>query len=101
LLLGRERVPAAAGAALSAAFATHGLPPDLETEAREDIRRASAWDLAAAGKAGAALPESLQFALIRGCCLAGEPVLASDKSSLEVIWVALPEMLDAQSDWRP
>jgi hypothetical protein len=100
LLLGREQVPVAAREALSAALSTHGLPPDLETEAREEFRKTSAWALPQAGKPGPALPESLQFALVRGCCLAGEPVLAPDRSSLEVIWVALPEMLGPRPDWR-
>lgn len=104
LLLGRERVPAAAREALSAALLTHGLPPDLETEAREEFRKTSAWALPHAPharKSGPALPESLQFALVRGCCLAGDPVMSPDRSSLEVFWVALPEMLGSRADWRP
>lgn len=62
LLLGRERVPAAAREALS-------------------------------GNSCQDLPESLQEALRRGCCLADEPTLAPDRSFLDVIWVVLPEML--------
>lgn len=101
LLLGRERVPVAAGEALADALVAYGLPADLATEARADFRKPPTGPgFHPAGNAGRSLPDSLQVALLRGGCLTGEPVLAPDRSFLEVIWVVLPEMLDSQPDWR-
>jgi hypothetical protein len=83
-------------------MAEHGLHPDLETEARSGYR---AWEagrgLARRGAAACGdeplrfWPAGLQEALLRGCRLACEPAYDPVTASLEFVWVASRDMLDA------
>jgi hypothetical protein len=85
----------------------HGLHPDLETEARSGYR---AWeDGRDQARRGATAfddeplrfwPPGLQEALLRGCRLACEPAFDPASASLEFVWVASRDMLDARGDWR-
>ena len=115
-VIGRDilSVPASAGpaaptdpvAGMRHLMAEHGLPPDLETEARSGFR---AWEARRdqAGCGDAFDPEPLRFwpaglqeALLRGCRLACEPAYDPASASLEFVWIASRDMLDARGDWK-
>ena len=108
-VLGRDvlAVPAGGPPALPPLMAEHGLPPDLETEARPGYR---AWenvrDQARRGASAFAAeplrfwPAGLQEALLRGCRLACEPAFEAAGGGLEFVWVASRDMLQDRGDWR-
>ncbi len=118
-VIGRDALsaPVAAPAPWPRLMAEHGLPPDLETEARPGFR---AWPATASGKPVPATveasegikalgesplrfwPAGLQEALLRGCRLACEPAFNPALACLEFVWVASRDMLEepGAGDWR-
>jgi hypothetical protein len=107
-VIGRDvlAVPAEGADGWQILMAEHGLPPDLETEARPGYR---AWenvrDQARRGVTAFDAeplrfwPSGLQEALLRGCRLACEPAYDSARASLEFVWVASRDMLLESGDW--
>jgi hypothetical protein len=88
-------------------MAEHGLPPDLETEARPGFRAredgvdGACLDANAYGREPLRFwPAGLQEALLRGCRLACEPAFDPRDGRLEFVWVASRDMLDDKGD-RP
>lgn len=111
LVLGKDRMPVdSKGPAVPRLMAAYGLHPDLELEAREAFRSGTRSQgipgLSGSADPGlptllpALLPAGLRAALGQGARLAGEPVLNAEGNSLDLVWVASREMLDAGADWR-
>jgi hypothetical protein len=101
-VIGRDvlAVPAGAAPAWQSLMAEHGLPPDLETEARPGYRvREDVRDQVRRGARAFEAeplrfwPAGLQEALLRGCRLACEPAYDAASASLEFVWVSSRDML--------